>query len=211
MKRIFVCLLLLVMCFSPVWNEKNASAETDESHLFVATNEAVVFGEAKLASEHLYTLNHKDEVEIEFDGESAKEYAGDGFVFYHVLTDSKEGYVLCDLVVPKSKFLVTIPKFNAQTNGKATVYFLKDGKYVASDKIVLPKHQRIFLYQGFNRKKQFNAVAFMFEDEVMYGFLEKDVIDPDGVNPIIITVACFAIAAIGVILAIVFLKKKRKD
>ena len=74
----------------------------------------------------------------------------------------------------------------------------------------MPKHQRVFLYQGFNNKKQYNAVAFVHENEVVYGFLKKDDIDPDGVNPLLITIACFAIAAIGIILTFVFMKRKKK-
>ena len=210
MKKIFLCFVLLLLCITSVCLPQTSFADGETSKTFVvAANEAVVFENPSLSSNRITTLNHKDEIEIELDGQSAKEERVDGFVFYHVTTSGKEGYVISDLVVPKTKFLVTIPQFNAKTNGKAKVYFFENGSYVPSD-ITLPKHQRIFLYQGFSSKKNFNAVAFVYENEVIYGYLKKDDIDPDGVNPLIITVACFAIAAIGIILAFVFMKKKKK-
>ncbi len=210
MKKIFLCFVLLLLCIAPVCLPQTGFAESEPSNVYiVAANEAVVFATPSLSSNRITTLKHKDEIEIEFDGQSAKEYTGDGFAFFHVTTAEKEGYVISDLVVPETKFLVTIPQFNAKTNGKAKVYFFENGSYVPSD-ITLPKHQRIFLYQGFNSKKNFNAVAFVYDNEVVYGYLKKDDIDPDGVNPLIITVACFAIAAIGIILAFVFMKKKKK-
>lgn len=200
----------MMLCLAPFCLPNIALAENEPANVYIVTaNEAVVFSEANLSSEHLLSLKHKDEIEIEFENDVAKEYSSDGFIFYRVTTAEKEGYVISDLVVPKTKFLTTIPKFNAKTNGRAKVYFLQDGKYIESG-ITLPKHQRIFLYQGFNSKKQFNAVAFVYENEVVYGFLRESAIDPDGVNPVIISVACVAIAAIGIILAFVFMKKKKK-
>ena len=196
------------MCFGLLLAPTPAFAEEEFGVYVVAANKASVFASADLTSEKLFTLNHKDEIKVQLENGSPKTYGEDKFVFYHIETSDKDGFILSDLVVPKNDFLVTIPNFNAKTNGKASIYFLEDGKYVESD-ISLPKHQRIFLYEGFNRKKEYNAVAFVYENEVLYGYLKVGTIDPDGVNPVIITVACFAIAAIGIILALVFIKKKK--
>lgn len=196
------------MCFGMFVAPTPAFAEEDLVVYMVTANKASVFASADLTSEKLFTLNHKDEIQIELENGVPKTYGEGGFVFYHIENSDKAGYILSELVVQKRDFLVTIPNFNAKTNGRASIYFLEDGKYVESE-ITLPKHQRIFLYEGFNRKKEYNAVAFVYENEVLYGYLKVGTIDPDGVNPVIITVACFAIAAIGIILALVFIKKRK--
>jgi len=200
----------MFLCLAPFGNLAICHADAPPTKTYVVTaNQAVVYEDFSLSSAHLFTLKHKAEIEIELEDEKPKEYAGDSFVFFRVISDEKQGFIISDMVVPKTKFLTTLPKCNAQTNGKAKVYFLQDGKYVESD-ITLPKNNRIFLYQGFDSKKQFNAVAFVYENEVVYGFLKESVINPDGVNPVLITIACFAIAAIGIILAFVFMKRKKR-
>ncbi len=199
---------VFMMCIGSFLSPYPVFAEENSQIYVVTANKATVFAEADLTSEKLYVLNHKTEVKIEFENDNPKVYNENGFVFFKVESADNMGYVLADLVIPKTDFLETIPKFNGRTNGKATVYFLEDGKYVASE-ITLPKHQRIFLYEGFNRKKEYNAVAFVYENEIIYGYLKESAIDPDGVNPVIITVVCFAIAAIGIILTFVFIKKKK--
>lgn len=210
MKKIFLYFLFMLLSILPICLPQTNLAEGEAPISYIVTaNEAVVFSEASLTSSHLFTLKHKDEIQLEMEETSPKRYAGDGFIFFHIINEEKEGFILSDLVVPKNNFLTTIPKFNAKTNAKARVYFLQNGNYTPSN-ITLPKHQRVFLYQGFNNKKQYNAVAFVHENEVVYGFLKKDDIDPDGVNPLLITIACFAIAAIGIILTFVFMKRKKK-
>ncbi len=209
MKRLFIFLLLITACLCPfAISGQKCFAATESKTYVVTANVATVYSAPDLSAEKLSTLSHKNELEVEFEDGLVKEYLGSGFVFFHTTNLEQDGYVICDLVVPKQKYLQTIPEFNAKTNAKAKVYFLVDGKYVASE-ITLSKHQRIFLYQGFNRKKEFNAVAFVYENEVVYGFLKESAIDPDGINPIIISVACVAMAAIGIILALVFMKRKK--
>lgn len=210
MKKFLLILLVVIFCFG-MFAPANASFAESESGTFIVTADVVsVYSEASLTSEKIASLKHKDEIQIEcIDGEP-KVYSSNSFIFYKVENAEEIGYILADLVVPKNEFLVTIPQFNAKTNGVAKVFTLQDGVYVENDRgISLPKHQRIFLYEGFNRKKAYIAVAFVYENEVVYGYLQKEKIDPDGINPVIITVACLAIAAIGIILALVFMKKKK--
>jgi hypothetical protein len=209
MKKVFFALLLSVLCLLPYAATNFCFAEENERGYVVTANQASVFAEASLTSEKIATLEHKDEIEIEFENGSAKIFDGDGYSFYLTTNLEQNGYVLVDLVVPKKTLLVTIPSFNAQTNDAAKVYFLSDEQYVESE-ITLQKSQRIFLYQGYDSKKDFIAVAFVYENEVVYGYLEKSVISPDGINPTILTVTILIIALLGIIFALVFMKKKKK-
>lgn len=202
-------LVLSILCLLPFCATNFCSAEETEQKYVVTANQASVFAEASLTSEKIATLNHKDEIEIEFESGKEKIFYGDGYSFYLTTNLEQNGYVLIDLVVPAQELLVTIPSFNAQTNDAAKVYSIVDGQYVESE-ITLPKGQRIFLYQGFDSKKEFIAVSFVYENEVVYGYLKESAISPDGINPTILTVAILIVALLGIIFALVFIKKKKK-
>lgn len=210
-KVLFLSVFLSLALILPL-NFCNVSyAETQNISYIVTANQAKIYSTPSLVgSEVLATLSHKDEVQIECEDGIANEYGEGDFVFYLVTGLEENGYILADLVVPENEFLTSIPNFNAQTNDSANVFFLENGEYVESE-ITLPRHQRFFLYEGFDSKKDFNAIAFVYENEVMYGYLETDKIDPDGISPVIITIFCLILAVLGIIFALLFMKKKKKS
>ena len=62
---------------------------------------------------------------------------------------------------------------------------------------------------GHREKKEYNAIAFVHENEVLYGYLKTDTISPDGINPAIITCIVIIIALLGIIFAWLFMKNKK--
>ena len=209
-KVLFLSVFLSLVCILPLTFSNFSYAQTESKTYIVTANQAKVYSSPDLiGSDVISTLKHKDEIQIECEDGRAVEYGEGDFVFYLVTSLEQNGYILTDMVVSQNKFLTSIPNFNAQTNASATVFFLEDGEYIESE-ITLSKHQRFFLYEGFDSKSDFNAVAFVYENEVLYGYLETDKIDPDGVSPVIISVICLILAVLGIIFALLFMKKKGK-
>ncbi len=208
MKKIFA-FALMFLCFLPSFVANRALAETTGLSYIVTANTANVYQSANLTSEVLYSVSHKDEVEIEKDSDFPKSYTGDGYTFYKIITTGKEGYILSDLVIRKNTSIQEIPNFNGRTNGKCSVYEKTETGY-SKTSITLEKHQQIYLYEGYKSKKEYTAISFVYENEVVYGYIKTDYVDPNGINPIIITSICLVVAILGVAFTFVFIKGKKK-
>lgn len=208
---LFAVFFAFFACFLP-----NSVAFADEVNCtyVVTANSAVVFEQPDFSSTKLATLKNKDEILLVFSGQNPEEFEGNGFVFFKTSTTFEtesgqmQGYVLADLVTPKTDVIVSIPHFNAKTNTTCKV-FLKENNEISESEIMLEKGTKIFLYEGFNSKSQFTAMAFVHDNQVVYAYLETKNIQPNGVDPLIITCACLILAVLGIIFAWLFMKNKK--
>lgn len=203
----FLIIFLIFSCFLPFFEFNYANANASNSEFVVVANSATIFSEPDFSSTKLKNLTHKDVISVELQETTPVEY-GNEFVFFKVNFDDIEGYVLSDLLVPKNKTISSIPNFNAQTNSSCSVYVKNDTEFVKIETI-LEKGERIFLYEGYSNERDYIAIAYVKNNEIMYGYLQKDVISPDGINPIIITCISLIIAVIGIVFAWVFIKNKK--
>lgn len=224
-------LLILIFCFCSVcptvlpFTANNATAsiqsanfdvgsfETTTQNYVVTANKANIFKEASFSSEILKTLNHKTIIKVELTDGNPTETLKDNFVFFTVTFEETTGFMFADLLVPEQKFLTNIPSFNAQTNTEATVYFLQDNQIKESG-LKLKNKERIFLYEGFDSKKEYTAITFVLNNQdgthsVMYGYLKSKDINPDGINPLLITCIVLILALLGIIFAWMFMKNKK--
>ncbi len=208
MKKLAVIFLFVLMFGATLIAPNFVYAQENQSVYVVTANYASVFKNADITSNKLGQVNHNEEVYIEMENDLPKEYMSDDFVFYKITYNQLDGYVLADLLTPKNNVITAIPSFNAQTNSACKVYFKQDNEMVESD-ISLDKGERIFLYEGFNGKEEYNAISFVYENQVLYGYLKSENIAPDGINPIIITCIIIIIALLGIIFAWLFMKNKK--
>ena len=207
MKKFLIALcLLLCLILSPTLV---ANAEVGSKTFVVSANSAVVFETADLTSERLATLEHSTLVEVETEDGSAKIFENSSYKFYHITHAGTDGYVIMDLLSPQGQTITAIPNFNGKTNAVCQVYRLEGENYVETG-ISLEKKQKIFLYEGYNRKKVYTAISFVYENEVMYGYIKTSAVDPNGINPIIITCICLIAAILGITFAWMFIKGKKK-
>ena len=207
MKKFLIALfLLLCLIVSPTFV---ARADVGTRTFVVSANAAVVFETADLTSEKLETLNYGTLVEVATEDGSAKVFENSSYKFYFVTHNETSGYVIMDLLTPQGQTITAIPNFNGKTNAACPVYRLEGENYVETG-ISLEKKQKIFLYEGYNRKKEFTAISFVYENEVMYGYIKTSAVDPNGINPIIITCICLIAAILGITFAWMFIKGKKK-
>lgn len=181
-------------------------ADVESQTFIVSTNSAIVYQTPSLSAERIKTLSHKTEIEIEVSSSVPIEYVDGSYVFYHICDD---GYILSNAVSLKVKTITSIPNFNAKTNTKCNIYTLDENSYVKTADTLENKTQ-IFLYEGYNSKNKFTAIAYVKNNEVFYGFIETKFVNPNGINPVIITVATLVVAILGVAFAFVFIKGRKK-
>ncbi len=179
-------------------------AEDDSSVYVVTANSAVVYEQPDFSSEKLSVLTHGDEVSLEMEEGSPKEYVYGEYIFFHC----ENGYIFSDLLTPKTSQIISIPNFNGKTNSNCYVYFSEDLQLVESD-ILLEKGQQIFLYEGYDSKTEYTAIAFLQDNDIMYGYIKTEYVNPNGVNPLLITCAVIILAVLGIIFAWLFMKRKK--
>lgn len=209
MKKLLL-LIVSVFCLLQMISPKIAFANDIDNSIYVVTaNRATIFEAPDFCSTQIKSMKHKTEVQLELENEIPKIYLSSEFGFYKILQyEGIDGYIFSDLVVPKANVITAIPNFNAKTNKSCKVLFLEDNIYVESE-ISLEKNSNIFLYEGFNGKKQYTAISFVHENEVLYGYLETKNISPNGINPAIIYSLIIIIALLGIIFAWIFMKNKK--
>ncbi len=206
MKKILL-IFSVFLCFLPFFSTNFASADNNNTKYVVTANSATIFEMADFSSTKLKIVNHKDILTVETNAESPVEY-GDNIKFFKVMHENTTGFVVADLLTPQKSVITSIPNFNGQTN-KTCDIFIKNDTDFSKNGHTLNKGERIFLYEGFSNKNDYIAIAYLKDNEVMYGYLSKEDISPDGINPIIITCISLIIAVVGIVFAWVFIKNKK--
>jgi len=202
-----IFVFVFMFSITPFYCE-SVNAEISYSKYIICANSATIFESSTVTSQKLAVVSHKNELLVEIEDGSAKIYSSGTYDFYKVHYNSKDGYILSDLVIPAQNLISSVPNFNAQTNKDCFVFDKADNQY-AQTEILLKKDTRIFLYEGFDPKAEYSAIAFMSDNQVRYGYLKNDDVSPDGINPFLITAAVVIVALVGVIFALVFMRRKK--
>ncbi len=210
MKKLWI-LLIFVICFTFL-PTNFALADASAPSFVITANSACAYVEADVTSQKIKAFSNKDKVALELEEGVPKEY-GESFVFYHLSTPIESDgtqyfFVLAELVTQESDVVLSIPNYNAKTNSDAVVYFKQEDEFIESG-ITIKKNQEIFLYEGFNQKSKFSAIAFMHNGSVEYGYILTSTVSPNGINPLIITSVTIILALVGIALAWVFIKRRK--
>lgn len=206
MKKLFLIFAIFAAFIGICMPTLSTNAESLPTYE-VCANYANLYESPSLESTVLAVLKNKTQITPEFDGNTPKAYTSENFVFFKVAADGKTGFVLSDFVALEKDAIESIPNFNAKTSNRATVFEKAENGFVESN-IILEKNTEIFLYEGFDNKS-YNSVAFVYNNEIRYGYLHADDISPDGINPIIITCIALIVALVSIIFALVFMKRKK--
>ena len=208
MKKMILLLFALILVL-PLGNVAVAHAESSTAEFFVSANQAVLYQSPDLLSERLETLTHKTKVTVEIESGEPKIYTDGTNNFYKVTHVANTGYALTEFLVKSTETIETLPNFNAKTNAECIVYN-KDGDSYSETSLTLERNQKLFLYEGYNSKLEYTAVSFVYDNEVVYGYIKTECIAPNGINPIILTCICLIVAILGIVFSWIFVKGRKK-
>ncbi len=198
-----VCFLFIFTLFFPM----NVCIADDSAKFEICANSANVYQNCSFSSTVVATLKNKTEISLETDAQTPKVYESDGFCFYKITTPSLEGFVLSEFVALKDEPLSNIPTFNAKTSRDCIILEKTENGFEKTN-ISLQKGTKVFLYEGYEEDSVV-AISYVFENEVRFGYLQSNDVNPNGINPIIITCICLIVALISIIFALVFMKRKK--
>lgn len=99
------------------------------------------------------------------------------------------------------------PVFNGKIRNNTSIYDIE----MKDTGLIAKKDTRIFIYSGFNEKKQYTPVQLVLEDGSLYnGYIKTADIKPDGISSLLIIGISIIAAAVTIILSLVFIQKKNK-
>ncbi len=159
-------------------------------------------------------VKHKDILVLNYlENNLIEENDSQGKTFYSVKSVNSQAvenaYIFSDFVTLKQEQIDVYPAFNASTNSDTYLY-LANGEEILETETLIKKNSRIYLYEGYNSSLEFNKVAVRVDNSLEYGYIKTEAISPDGINPAIIYAITIALACIGIITALLFMKKSHK-
>lgn len=100
------------------------------------------------------------------------------------------------------------PVFNASIRKESAVYDIN----LNETEMTIKQNQRVYLYEGFDSKKEYTAIQFSLEDgSVFNGYVLTENIAPDGVSRLLIIGIPLILATVTIVLSIVLIRKKKKS
>lgn len=135
---------------------------------------------------------------------TALEESGD---FIKVKSDEVEGYVFKFYVTSNKSGQDVYPVFNGKVIAKESNIFNIDGSDSGHK---AKENQEVYIYGGFDGKKEKTEVAIVLEDgSLFYGLISTKDIQANGISGALITSITIIIALVTIILAVVFIKKSK--
>jgi len=210
MKKIFplfMISLFILSIFSFITIDKSCFALEIGIDAKVIASECCVYKNADFTSDKIkisiegqevaYKLTHGEIVEVLIEEgdfikiKSSQEIEGYVYKYYLTQNSSQTRY----------------PVFNASIRNDTTIYDIN----LNDSGFKVLKGERVFIYKAYSEKKDYTAVQVVLEDQSLYNgyILTKDV-KPDGISGILIAGISVIAAAVTIILAIVFIRKKKK-
>ena len=221
-KYIFFLLIFFLSAFFFMFSPPVNGVRAENEKVYICTaNFCYLYEEPAFTSQKVIDENseplriaHKDEIILELTNNSPTEYDDEyGMIFYKVESFSGvqlySAYIFSDFVAPSGTDIETYPAYNASINTNTKLY-LMSGEEITESGIEIIKGERVYLYEGYNKDLEFTPIAYQRENSLQYGYVLTDTIAPDGVNPYIIYAVTIAIACIGIIMALLFMKNKKK-
>ena len=221
-KNIFFLLIFFLSAFFFMFSPPVNGVRAENEKVYICTaNFCYLYEEPAFTSQKVVGENgeplqvlHKDEIILELTNNSPTEYDdGYGMIFYKVESYAGEqlpsAYIFSDFVALSGSDIETYPAYNASINSNTKLYLL-NGETMTESEIEIDKGERVYLYEGYNKDLEYTPIAYQRENSLQYGYVLTDTIAPDGVNPYIIYAVTIAIACIGIIMVLLFMKNKKK-
>lgn len=207
MKYLLPCLLAFCLCFGFMSSSPNATAE--QNQVTVVADRCIVYQTASfddpfLINEKTVTFAHGHQLTVLENEVSSSFIQVQGNFENEVV----EGFVYRYYVTFAKIEITEYPVFNASVAVDNTVIYDLDKQpteYTAT------KGQGLYLYNGFNDKETYTAVAVVLpDDSVYYGYILTKDIKTKGINAGLITGFVVIISCLTIIFLLLFMKKRKQ-
>ncbi len=190
--------LAMILSFALLSPSNYAVGET----VYVLTNTASLYSSPSLTSEIVFELEKGDELSL------LDQSQVDGFYYvsYQDENGSYNGYVFNECVGALENSQESVLSYNATILNDTDVYSLSTNERICTVK----KGTRVFLYEGYDKEKDFLAIKFENEGEIVVGYVSIENLKPDGVNYALIVSITAIIALVSIIIILLNVTKKKR-
>lgn len=197
---------IIILFLSPLLGKCYSAASTNSDIYTVITLKAEVYNDITL-SEIFTTLSLGDEVELD-GGEIIMSPVGIYLVKIFLSKDEENSYYIQQSKIAKvEKDNINMPTKNATIIKDAILFNFINDAYCESE-ISLCENTRVTIYSKYNSNAPFQYIGFENDGLLIFGYIQTEYITPDGVSPYFITAISISLAIIGIIMALLFIKKK---
>ncbi len=188
----------LLMCFLMLFIPINAAdnfAWVVASSCYIYQSES--FDECIMSGDQALSLSHGTQLEI---------LADDGGDFVKVKYEEFEGYIYRYYLAFSEPLQESYPVFNGSMVTESKIYDLNKSEtsYIAK------AGQQVYIYNGFNSKDEYTAIALVLEDgKLFYGYVKTLDVQPYGINGALITGIMVVVSCLTIIFLLLFIKKKK--
>lgn len=190
--------LLLALSFFSVMN----FSPTVGDSIFVLSDSAYLYSAPSLTSEIVVELEKGDELSLVSSTQT------DGFwqVVYQTDLETYEGFVYSELAGPVSDSQEVLLSCNATIINSTQVLSISSLEPVCQ----LEKGTRVFLYEGYDDSKDYLAIRFENDGQILTGQVRIEDVQPDGVNAALIVAITAIVAIVSIIIILLGITKKKR-
>ncbi len=168
--------------------------------VYVLSNSCYLYEEPSYASVQLTELKYNEELVL------LNEEAIEGFFYVELVKDGLKGYVPMEIVGEKAQAQDVIMTYNATVLNDTTIKSPVDNSEICT----LEKGARVFLYEGYDKEKEFLAVKFIKDGEIFIGLININDVKPDGVNVALIISITAIVALVTIIFILIGITNKKR-
>ncbi len=174
----------------------------------VVVSRCEIYSQASFTSEKIVVLIDEQEKPLYLNHGTIVEVIAEETDFVKIkCNENIEGYVY-KFYLTQNTSQTVYPVFNGRIRNDTIIY---DMDFIDSG-FIAKANSQVFIYKSYNEKKDFTAIQIVLDDQSLYNgyVLTKDV-NPNGISALLITGISIIIAAVTVVLSVVFIKKRKKN
>ena len=201
MKKLFVFLFVLCLIVLPFGIcVENSFADTEK--IIINTSYSYLYKDSSF-SEHYDFKIPANKILICLN-ESEDYYE----VNYEFNEENYQGFIPAEFASPYSSSQEIILTYNGRIIRECEVFDIITDEKI--ENISLKPGHKIYLYEGFDAKKEYTNIKFRYEDTVIVGKVLTTNLSPNGINKGVIIGISMIIAIVGVILILLGITKTKK-
>ena len=201
MKRIFVLILVLFFAFSFIPLHQEFSFAENTKQIIINTSYSYLYKDSSFDEHYDFKIN-SNEILVCLD-ESDSFYK----VSYNFEDNNYVGFIPSEFASIYLPAQQTILVYNGKITKNTKVYSITTNEDLD---ITLNRGHEIYLYEGFNSKKDYTNIKFSYDNNIYVGKVLTNDLSPNGINKGLIIALSVISAIVGVVLILLGLSKTKK-
>lgn len=197
--------LLLVFCFVFLFlvipQPQTEVSFAEEKQVIVNTSYTYLYKTEDFLEHYDFKIN-ANEILVCID--ESENYYKVNYTFNETLYTGYISYEIASIYTPPQDVILV---YNGKILKETEVFEVTNDNIIEG--VILKPGDQIYLYEGFDSKKEFTNIKFKYEDKVYVGRIPTTNLSPNGLNKAVIIALGMIVAFVGIVLILLGFKKKK--